>query len=174
MGCNLRLNPNSGHGGVMPRAVLRAPAPNDSAETATPSKPTEYGSEAVVEEKIVKAEFIDAVPCPIASATSTLSASIATRAKPAIDRPRVEATLGMRRREKLAVGSGLWRVQQPAAGRRVPIKILVQHAPAYASVTLRWRPSDCAMARRRGQKLQIESPAGTSTVFRLPPERYGA
>lgn len=155
---NLRLNPNSGTGGRDAASSPRGTGSDDSGETATPSKPTEYGSEAVVEEKIVKAEFIDAVPLPDRIGNIYFVGIYRNTGEAAIDRPRVEATLWDAKKEKLAVGSGFGAFNNLLPGEEVPIKILVQHAPAYASVTYKVAPERLRYGSTARPKLQIEKP----------------
>lgn len=134
------------------------PSSNESGQTATPSKPTEYGSEAVVEEKIVKAEFVDAVPLPDRIGNIYFVGIYRNTGEAAIDRPRVEATLWDAKKEKLAVGSGFGAFNNLLPGEEVPIKILVQHAPAYASVTYKVSPERLRYGSTARPKLQIEKP----------------
>lgn len=166
---NLRLNTNGATGGGATAGSTRGtggePSSDDSGETATPSKPTEYGSEAVVAEKIVKAEFVDAVPLPDRIGNIYFVGIYRNTGEATIDRPRVEATLWDANKEKLAVGSGFGAFNNLLPGEEVPIKILVSHAPAYASVTYKVSPERLRYGSTERPKLLIEKPKLEAAPF---------
>lgn len=173
---NMRLNTNEITGGRLAGSGTRLTG-STSGQTAhsgaepsvpepTPSKPSEYGSEAVVEEKIVKAEFVDAVPLPDRVGNIYFVGIYRNTGEAAIDRPRVEATLWSDKKEKLAVGSGYGAFNNLLPGEEVPIKILVQKAPAYASVTYKVAPERVRFGSTVRPKLAIEKP-------KLEPAQFG-
>lgn len=142
------------------------PGDDSNVPEPTPSKPSEYGSEAVVEEKIVKAEFVDAVPLPDRIGNIYFVGIYRNTGEAAIDRPRVEVTLWSDKKEKLAVGSGYGAFNNLLPGEEVPIKILVQKAPAYASVTYKVAPERVRFGSTARPKLAIEKP-------KLEPAQFG-
>lgn len=152
-GSGTRLTSGSTDGNATPGTEASQPSAEPS-----PSRPSEYGSEAVVEEKIVKAEFVDAVALPDRIGNIYFVGIYRNTGEAAIERPRVEATLWDGKKEKLAVGSGYGACNNLLPGEEVPIKILVQHAPAYAAVTYKVAPERVRFGSIARPKLVIEKP----------------
>lgn len=123
-----------------------------------PNKPVEYGSDSVVAPKAVLATFTDAVAVPDRIGNIYFIGVYKNTGEAAIDHPRVEATLWDAKKEKLAVGAGFAPFMNLLPGEEVPVKILVQHAPAYESVTYHVAP----------QAVRIGSPARFKTTIEKP------
>lgn len=131
---------------------------SESGVAPTPSKPSEYGSDAVEQEKIVSAKFVDAVALPDRVGNVYFVGIYRNTGEASIDRPRVEATLWDDKKQKVAVGSGYAAFNNLLPGEEVPVKILVQRPPAYTSVTYAVAPQPVRFGTTTRFKLVIEKP----------------
>ena len=133
-------------------------AGSEATATAQPSQAIEYGSEAVVAPKAVRASFTDAVALPDRIGNVYFVGIYKNTGEAVIERPRVEATLWDEKKQKLAVGSGYAPFGNLLPGEEVPVKILVQHAPAYQSVTYHVAPEAMRFGEPTRFKLTVEKP----------------
>ena len=155
---NLRLK--FGHGGATassPRGTGGEPSSDDLARP--PRRASRRNTAAKRWSKRRSSRPSSSMPCPLPDRIGNIYfvGIYRNTGEAAIDRPRVEATLWDAKEGKLAVGSASARSTTLLPGEEVPIKILVQHAPAYASVTTRWRRATAYGSTAR-PKLQIEKP----------------
>lgn len=159
---NLGLHTSEITGGRLAGSTAHTTTGSTSAGVAAaappPNQPIEYGSDAVVKEKIVKAEFVDPVALPDRIGNVYFVGIYRNTGEAAIERPRVEATLWDDKKQKVAVGSGFAAFNNLLPGEEVPIKILVQRPPAYASVTYKIAPERVRFGTTMRFKLAIEKP----------------
>lgn len=163
MGSN-RLNVNELTGGH-----LAGSAQGGSIDPSanSPNKPVEYGSDAVAAPKAVRAVFSDAVALPDRVGNVYFIGIYKNTGEAAIERPRVEATLWDSKKQKLVVGSGYAPFMNLLPGEEVPVKILVQNAPVYETVTYRVAPEAVRFGSPQRFKLTLDKP-------KLEPTQYGA
>jgi len=135
----------------------------DPEQRAIPA--AEFSGSAVVAPKVVKAVFTDAVALPDSIGNVYFVGLYRNLGEATIDHPRVEATLWDFGKHKLAVGSGFAPFFSLVPGEEVPVKILVQRAPAYDSVSYRVEPEEARFGSARRFKLSVENP-------RLEPDSF--
>lgn len=121
-------------GGKLAGADGRLGGAGDGAP-AKPSSAVEFGADAVEAPKSVLAAFHDAVAVPDRIGNVYFIGIYKNTGQATIDHPRVEATLWDSDKHKLAVGAGFAPQMNLLPGEETPVKVLVQHAPKYASVT---------------------------------------
>jgi hypothetical protein len=119
---------------------------------------TEYSGAAVVAPKVVTASFTDAVALPDSIGNLYFVGLYKNTGEAAIERPRVEVTLWDAGKHKLAVAQGYSSGMALVPGAEIPIKILVQHAPVYDSVTYKVEPEAMHYGSPRNFELHLENP----------------
>ena len=131
-----------------------------SASTPLPvAKPAvEYGGAAVETPKLARAEFIDAVPLPDRIGNLYVVGLYKNTGEAVLDHPRVEATLWDKDHHKLAVGNGYASLMNLLPGEETPLKILIQRAPAYDSITYHVAPAPLRYGSPQRFTLVIDSP----------------
>ncbi len=152
----------AGSGGPLAVGANSSGTPSDS----QPSRPVEYGSEAVVAPKVVRASFTDAVALPDRIGNVYFVGIYKNTGEAAIDHPRVEVTLWDGKKQKLAVGTGFAPFGNLLPGEEVPVKILMQHAPAYESASYHVAPEAVRFGTPPRFKLTVETP-------KLEPASFG-
>ncbi len=128
--------------------------------------PTEYGAAAIESPKVLRAEFGDAVALPDRIGNLYLVGVVKNTGEAPIDHPRVEATLWDASHHKLAVGFGFSATPNLLPKEEFPVKILIQHAPQYDSVTYQIAPKAMSYGTPQRFQLIVESP-------KLGPGQFG-
>ncbi len=128
--------------------------------------PEEYGAAAIEPPKVIRAEFGDAVALPDRIGNLYLVGLVKNTGEAPIDHPRVEATLWDASHRKLAVGFGFSAIPNLLPKEEFPVKILIQHAPKYDSITYQIVPKAMSYGTPQRFQLSVESP-------KLGPGQFG-
>lgn len=119
---------------------------------------TEYGGDAVEKPKLARAEFVDAVPLPDRIGNLYVVGLLKNTGEAVLGHQRVEATLWGPDHKKLAVGAGFAPTMNLLPGEEIPVRILVQRAPTYESITYHVAPEPLRYGTAQRFSLEVTSP----------------
>ncbi|HMU40948.1 MAG TPA: hypothetical protein PKE31_18205 [Pseudomonadota bacterium] len=108
---------------------------------ARAQKPAVFSGDAVVPDKKVGGEFVNAVAIPDRIGNVYFVGLFRNTGEATLERPRVEATLWDGQKKKLAGGFGYAASPDVLPGEEVPVKIQVQRAPPWQEVTFHTAPA---------------------------------
>lgn len=119
---------------------------------------TEYGGDAVETPKVARAEFVDAATLPDRIGNLYVVGLLKNTGEAVLGHQRVETTLWDADHKKLAVGVGFAPTMNLLPGEEIPVRILVQRAPKYDSISYHVAPEPMRYGTAQRFSLEVTSP----------------